>query len=112
MAFAPIVLSGSTDGRPIAVAATTSPGTTIHTAQTSTTLWDEIELKASNIDVVDRELTLEVGGTTTPDQQKLIIPAKSIVPLGTYLLRNSLVLKAFAAATNVINIAGIVNRQS
>ena len=36
------LLSGSTNGRPIKVAATATPGTTIHTAVTGTTDFDEV----------------------------------------------------------------------
>ena len=112
MPFALGKLSGSTDGKPIAVAATATPGTLIHTAQASVTFFDEIELTASNIDGVDRELTVEDGGVTAAEQQKYTVPAKSTIPLGSFLLRNSLVLRAFAAAANVINIRGSTNIQS
>ena len=106
--FTRINLSGSTNGRPVAVAATSSPGTTIHTAHA--TAIDEIILVASNIDTVDRDLTIEHGGTSTSDQLKITIPAKSIVELPPIQLTNSLLLKAFGSATNIINIAGKVNR--
>lgn len=112
MAFSLGKLSGSTDGRPIAVAATASPGTTIHTAQASATLFDVVELTASNIDTVDRELTLEVGGTTTADQQKYTIPAKTTISLGSMIIRNSLLIRAFGAAASIINIRGRVQVQS
>jgi hypothetical protein len=106
--FTRVNLSASTNGRPVAVAATSSPGTTIHTAHA--TSLDEILIVASNIDTSDRDLTLEHGGTSTSDQLKITIPAKSIVELPAIQLTNSLLLKAFASSTNVINIAGVVNR--
>ena len=59
-------LSGGTgDGRGIKVVATTTPGTTIHTAHA--TAMDEIHLWAWNSDSVDRLLTIEFGDTTDPD---------------------------------------------
>lgn len=110
------ILSGSTDGRPILVAATASAGTTIHTASTTTTHFDEIWLYASNTDTTARKLTIEFGGTTSPnDLIEQTIPAETglvlIVP-GLVLKGNStaLIVRAFAATTNVINISGYVNR--
>ena len=59
------VLSGSTNGRGIKVVATSSAGTTIHTAHSTSE--DEIWLYAQNTDSTDRKLTIEYGGTTSPD---------------------------------------------
>lgn len=105
------ILSGSTDGRQIKVTATATPGTTIHTAHGSSE--DEIWLWVGNEDSVARDVTIEFGGTTDPDDRitysvppgdglKLMIPGLT--------LTNSLVVKAFAAAANVIMVAGHVNR--
>lgn len=108
--FTKVLLSGSTNGRPIAVANIATPGNTIHTAVSGTTSIDEILLVASNIDTADHDLTLEHGGTTTGDNLKFTIPAKSILELPAILLNNSLVLKAFADVASKINVAGGVNR--
>ena len=64
-----IPLSGSTHGRGVKVAATSSAGTTIHTATSGLTL-------------------------LVPD----------------LVLRNSLIVKAYAGTTNVVTIHGFVNR--
>jgi hypothetical protein len=48
--FSKIVLSGSTDGRMIKVAATATAGTTIHTGSATATTFDEIWLYAVNSD--------------------------------------------------------------
>lgn len=107
------LLSASTNGRPVKVAATATTGTTIHTAVTGTTDIDEIWLYAVNSDTTVRKLTLEWGGTTSPDD--LIeedIPAESglflIAPGLT--LQNGLLVTAFAETANVILIHGFVNR--
>lgn len=107
-------LSGSTHGRGTKVAASSSPGTTIHTGQASTTLTDVVTLYAYNSDTVDRLLTLEWGGTTAPDDNMAFnIPAKTTVPIVVDLIiRNSLVVKAFAAAANVVTILGFVNTEA
>lgn len=106
-------LSGSTDGRMIKVAATATAGTLIHTANASTTDdYDEIWLWAVNSDTSARKLTIEFGGVAAPDDLiETTIPAESglvlIVP--GFILRNSLVVRAFAASANVVMIGGYVN---
>ena len=55
------LLSGSTNGRMIKIAATATPGTTIHTATTTSTAnddCDEIYLWAVNSDTSSRKLTI------------------------------------------------------
>lgn len=107
-------LSGSTDGRGIKVVATSSAGTTIHTSVSGTTAgtYDEIWLWAYNSDTVDRLLTIQFGGTTSPDDDiKVTIPAQSGLTLVTpgLILQNASVVKAYAAAANVITLQGFVN---
>ena len=101
---------GTANGRPIKVAATATPGTTLHTAHASSK--DELWLWATNTDTVDRTLTLEHGGVTAPDDNlKFIVPAGETIPIlaGT-ILSGGLLLKAFASAANVVVCAGFVNR--
>ena len=114
--YSKITLSGSTDGRPIKVAATATPGTTIHTASSTATTYDEIWLWAMNTDTSDRKLTVEFGGVTAPDDLiEYTVKAENglylIVP-GLVLKGNAtpLVVKAFAASANVVTISGYVNR--
>jgi hypothetical protein len=108
-----IPLSGSTHGRGIKVAATASTGTTIHTATSSTSDCDVVTLYAYNSSSSAVNLTLQWGGTSTPDDDiKLSIPATSGLTLVApdMVLRNSLVVAAYAGTTNVITIHGYVNR--
>lgn len=107
-------LSGSTDGKAILVAATSTAGTLIHTAVSGTTAgtFDEIWLWAYNGHTANVVLTIEFGGATVPDQNiVLTIPCKSglmaVVP--GFILQNGMVVRAFAATTNVITINGFVN---
>ena len=115
--FSKQLLSGSTGGRLIEVAATSTPGTTIHATGTSATIIDEIWLYAVNSSTADVKLTIEFGGTTSADDLiEFTVTAES----GLYLIIPGLVLTgdgasartitAFAATTNVINIGGYVNR--
>jgi len=105
-------LSGSTHGRGVKVVATSTAGTLIHTGQASTTLVDLVTLYAYNSDTVSRVLTLEWGGTSVPDDNiKVDIPPLSgLRPVVVDLpIRNSLVVRAFADAANVVVIYGFVN---
>ena len=105
------------NGRGIKVAATSiGSGTTIHTASTTTTTYDEIWLYAQNTDTSNIKLTLGFGGTTDPDDlMELTITAESglvlVVP-GLVLkgAATALVLKAAAATANKITLYGYVNR--
>ncbi len=107
------LLSGGTNGKNIKVAATATAGTTIHTATSGTSNLDEIWLYACNTDSTDRKLTIEYGGATSPDElTEITISAEAgwVLVVPGLLLQNSLVVKAFAAAANVVNINGFVNR--
>lgn len=114
--FSKIHLSGSTDGRGIKVAATSGTGTTLHTGSSTATTYDEIWLYAVNSDTTARKLTVQWGGTSTPDDEiELTIAAESglvLIAPGLLIKGNAtpLVVRAFAATTNVILIHGYVNR--
>lgn len=111
--FSKELLSGSTNGRGIAVAAVATPGTLIHTAVAGTSVLDEIWLFAVNNGAVTRTLTIEFGGVADPgDHIEIQIPAQAgpytIVP--GLLLQNSLIARAFASAANEVTVFGYVNR--
>ena|SRR3990167_8099252 len=112
MATAYKLLSGSTNGKPIKVVATATPGTTIHTAVTGTASVDIMRLVAHNSDTSARTLTVEFGGATDPDDlivKTMSIPANSSVPVVVDIpLQNALVIKAFASAASVVTITGEV----
>lgn len=109
-----ILLSSSTNGRPIAVAATATPGTLIHTA--TVTGIDEIWLWANNRTAAAATLTLEWGGTGTSDQnlQAFSIPANSSAVLIAqgFCLTSGVAVRAFSGTANALNITGHVNRIS
>jgi len=107
------VLSGSTNGRMVKVVATATLGTTIHTAVSGTTSFDEIWLWAVNSDSTDRKLTIEFGGVSSPDDLvEFTVPAEdglyAVVP--GWPLQNGLVVTAFCATANVVMLGGFVNR--
>jgi hypothetical protein len=109
------ILSGSTNGRLIKIAATSSPGTLIHTAGSVTgdDNADEIYLGGVNSDTTARKLTIEWGGTTSPDDliEITIEPEAGLVDLiPGWVLNNGLVLRAFAATADVILVGGFYNK--
>mgnify|MGYP006865182848 CR=1 FL=1 len=107
------LLSGSTNGKAIKVAATSTAGTTIHTAVSGTSDMDEVWLYAVNSSASGVKLTLEWGEATAPDGNiEITVAAESGLTLLTpgLLLQNSLVVKAFAGSANVIIVHGYVNR--
>jgi hypothetical protein len=114
--FTKNILSGSTDGKAIKVAATATAGTTIHTGSATATTIDEIWLYAVNSSASDVKLTLEWGEATAPDGNiELSVAAESGLVLlvsGLLIKGNAtpLVVKAFAATANVILIHGYVNQ--
>ena len=113
--FSKSILSGSTDGKQIKVAATATAGTTIHTGSTTPATLHEVWLYAVNTSASDVKLTIEWGGVAAPDDLiEFTVKAENglylIIP-GLILKGNAtaLVVRAFAATTNVICISGYVN---
>ena len=113
--FTKKILSGSTDGKAVKVAATATAGTTIHTGPTNTAHFHEVWLYAVNSSASAVKLTIEWGEATAPDGNiEFTVPAES----GLYLLvpglplqgnASALVVKAFAASANVVIVHGFVN---
>jgi len=111
-------LSASTDGRAVKVAATATAGTTIHTGSSTSTTYDEVWLYAVNTSAAAVKLTIEWGGTTSPDDliELTVQPEAGLVTVAPGLLLKGnatpLVIRAFAATADVITIHGFVNQIS
>src|SRR5574341_2533555 len=95
------LLSGSTNGRAIPVAATATPGTLLHTAISGTSAFDEVYVWVTNVTTAAATLTLEWGGVTDPGDHMVkafSIPANSPpIPIITgQVLQNGLVVRAFS----------------
>ena len=111
MAYTVVTPSGSTNGKNVKVTGTnTGTAVTFHTADA--TAQDEVTLFAANTSATDVILTVEAGGTTSPDDHiKKTIPANSVVlVIPGVRYTGSVVIKAFAATGDVINLFGNVNR--
>lgn len=112
--FSKQLLSASTNGKPIKVAATVGGGTLIHTAIAGTSALDEVWLYAHNTSASAVKLTIEYGDATAPDNHiEVNVGAEGTGPILVipgFLLQNGLTVKAFAGTANVINLFGYVNR--
>lgn len=115
--FSKQLLSGSTGGRLIKVAQTATTGTTIHATGTSSSIIDEIWLYAVNSDTTARKLTIEFGGTSSPDdlieltvaaESGLVLVVPGLILAGTGSAART--VTAFCATANVVSIGGYVNR--
>lgn len=112
--FSKLMLSGSTDGRQIAVASITSgSGTAVHTAGTGSII-DEIWIYATNINTGSVQLAIEWGTSGSVNEIKSTIPTTSgltlIIPGLT--LTNGKAVTAYATTANAILLSGYVNRIS
>ena len=117
--YTKVLLSGSTQGKAIKVAATASTGTTIHATGTSSSIIDEVWLYAYNSSTNNITLTIQFVGTTAVDNDiKIILPSQSgltlIVPglilTGTGAAANT--VYAYASTADVVTLSGYVNRIS
>jgi hypothetical protein len=113
MAYTKEILSASTNGRPIKVVAIASGGTLIHSGHW--TAKDEVWLWACNTDTAYKKLTVEFGGTNSPDdtiEQNLQPEAGWIPIIPGHPITSGTMVKAFAATANVVILGGFVNRIS
>lgn len=110
--YTPIVpTGGGGNGRMVKVAATSTPGTELHTCHATDK--DEVYVWAVNSDSVARKLTIELGGTTSPDDliEITLPPEDGLVQIVPGIrMTGSVVVRAFASSANVILCAVIVNR--
>ena len=108
------LLSGSTNGRSIAVSATATPGTLIHTATSVSGALDEIWLYADNNTASPVKLTVEFGGATTADQIEITIAGESglILISPGLILNGGTVVRSFCGTSSAISVVGYVNRIS
>jgi hypothetical protein len=111
--LSPIPLSGSTNGRPIAVATT---ATTIHTATSDADQTDFAELFVTNASTSAVTLSLRFGSSSYPDVMTVTVPGNGAagndgaLPIGEFLLNGGVILSAVANAANALAIVGKVKR--
>ena len=114
--FTKKILSNSTDGKAVLVAATATAGTLIHTGSTTVTTLDEVWIYAVNSSASSVKLTIEWGEATAPDGniELTVQPEAGLVTVipGLLIKGNAtpLVVKACAATTHEICINGFVTQ--
>ena len=109
--YSKVKLSGASNGLNNKIAATSSAGDTVHTAHA--TALDEVWLYDCNTGAADVKLSIEWGATSDDERLTEVTigtEAGWVLVIPGMLLTNSLVVKAFAATANVINVNGYVNR--
>jgi len=107
------VLAGSTDGKPINITATSSPGTTIHQAGASG--FDELWIYCYNSDwSADHYLYVLWGGVTGGDTIKYKIEAgkEKLVIQGPKRISGAILVAAYADVAGVLYCTGGFNRIS
>ena len=114
--FSKTILSESSDGKGIKVAATATAGTLIHTGSATAATLDEVWLYAVNTSAADVKLTVEWGGVADPDDLiEYTVKAENglyLIVAGSLIKGNAtpLVVRAFAGTANVIVVHGYVNQ--
>jgi len=107
-------LSGSVDGKRILITATASGSATpIHTVPAGSSSIDEVWLYAYNEATSSVLLSILWGGTVEPnDVNRVLVSSqagKTLIVDGQ-ILQNGLTIRAYASASNVINVDGFINR--
>lgn len=119
--FEKILLSGSSNGKPIALTGTDNSGASvIHTATNDAAKLDEVWIFATNVDTgINVGLTLywvdTVGGADTDGNSLHVgIPYREglVYVLQGFPLSGGRILKAYASVADKINVLGWVNRIS
>jgi hypothetical protein len=111
--YTKVVLSGSTNGKGIKVAATGTAGTLIHAAGAGTSNHDELWIFAVNSTTAAKKLTIEWGEHTAPDGNiELTIQPESglVLVIPGLILNNAMEVNAFCETADVVIIHGYVNR--
>lgn len=110
--FEAVIPSGSTNGEPIAIAATATAGTVLHTATSTSGEIDEVYVWLTNLSAVEVTVKIEPGSVTTTKLVSIDMPPMSgpILALPGIRFNGGAVIAAFAGTTNVVSAAVNINR--
>jgi hypothetical protein len=109
--YSTVLPSGGSNGRPIKIGATSSPGTLFH--QAHATAHDEIYLYVFNTSNAEKKVTIELGGTTSPDdtiEQRIPPEAGKVLVVRGIRLSGSVNIRAFAETADILCMVGNINR--
>lgn len=101
--------SGSTSGKGIQIAATSTPGTAIHTAVAGAVSFSRMFIYFTNTSASSIVVTVEWGGTGTANNIVYTVPGNNtglVVP--GLMIQGGLSVAAFAATGSVLNAIGWV----
>lgn len=102
-----ILSNAGANNLPIAISQTATAGNNLHLGTASKL--QQVLLTVSNLHTADVELTLEIGGTATANQQKHTIPAKRTIELPVITIYGAVQIAGFADQANKLNVNGEVN---
>jgi len=109
------ILSGSTDGKPIAVPINTGTFATVHTGPTSTSDFHEVFIYCTNANgSVNEQVTVRLNGSNNDGKIKAVVPPQEtllIVP-GIPIKGNSsaVVIDVGGSSNGSANVFGYVNK--
>lgn len=108
--FSRQLFSGSTNGKPINIAATASPGTLIHTAHATDK--DVVYLELCDYGAVDTICTVEIGttGSYQTFRVKVLKDSGPVVAIEKITLTGSQEVRVFCSAANEVVAFGHVDR--
>lgn len=105
--------SGSTNGQPVAVAATASPGTTFHVASATAGVQDEIYMYLTNTDSVQHTVKVQFGGTAASNEIDVPVPANdTVLAIPGVPVTGGVTVAAYADVASKVNAFGYINRIS
>jgi hypothetical protein len=111
--YAPMIATGSTNGRLISVVATGSPGTTLHQVSAVAGVLDDIMIQATNTGTDIEILTIGWGAETADSQIIVPVPPQDGFTLAVSRgsrLTNNLTVTAWATTTAKVNCLVTVER--
>jgi hypothetical protein len=109
IAFSPA--SDSTNGRPILVAATASPGTLIHVCNAGSNEVEDVEIWASNYSTsLTRTLYVELGGTTASDTINIQLRPSTTVTVCKIRLLSTVSIRAYDSSGADVRVWAFMER--
>ena len=108
------ILSGSTNGRPLALAVDSGTYTTVHTVTSTAADYEVVWLYLSNISTAQELVSIRIGGTADGDTIKVKVPAEStVLALPGVTIKgdggSGVVITAASTTANKVNATGYIN---
>lgn len=110
--FSKVIFSASTNGRPVELTASGTPGDLVHSGVDGAAMIDEVWLYGQNHTAGQRDVTIEFGGTAAGDQIEVGVPPQQGLVLLTpgLPISGGALIRAFVDQVSGVSIFGFVNR--